>query len=159
MKALTDADSGTAPLSPDFQPRGFAVVWRTLGLGTAGAVGVFLAGLSRGTAGWNQLPGFLPAAFTLALSGWACERVWHAGVAPFVRGLSEWGTCLTRIPFWFMAGGMGATIGILIAKKYAVLDIQDIPVKPIFAQGAYIYAGLQTGVWLLTGGPGRRKVR
>ena len=132
---------------------GFTAVRRNLFLGMVGAAGMFAVGLARGTAGWNQFSGFLPTAAALALSGWAGERVWAAVAAPLVRRVSGWNLFLAHVPFWLMAGGMGATIGILIAKKYALLDVQDMPVEPFFTAGAYIYAGVQTAVWALTGAP------
>jgi hypothetical protein len=58
-----------------------------------------------------------------------------------------------------MAGGMGAVIGILIAKKYGMLEIRDIPVGPWFTSGARAYTGTQIAVTAISGALTGRKLR
>jgi hypothetical protein len=56
-----------------------------------------------------------------------------------------------------MAGGMGITLGILIAKKYSLLDIHEIPVKPYFTEGAAVYIAVQVAVSFLIEAARRRR--
>jgi hypothetical protein len=125
-------------------------LWRTLGLGLAGGAVTYTLGMFGGLFGWYQIPGLLPIVATIGFSGWACQRVWIAGVAPVLHGSARWKTEMTRIPFWFMTGGMGTVIGILIAKKCGMLEIRDIPVKPLFIAGAKAFAGIQIALTLFT---------
>ena len=120
-----------------------------LGLALTGVMVFMTLGLPRGTPGWPLFSGFTPAVLTLAVCGWGCDRVWNAAVAPLIGSSHRWPVYLTRLPFWYMAGGMGITLGILIAKKYSLLDLYEIPVKPYFTEGARIYIAVQITVSLL----------
>ncbi len=131
---------------------------RVVGLGLAVAAGMFAGSLAGGAAGWGDLPGFAPTILTVALAGWAADRIRHTALAGVLTRAPWWLQYLTRAPFWYMAGGVGATLGILIAKKYGLLDIREIPIASFFARGANIYAGIQTAVWLLTEGVLKRDV-
>jgi hypothetical protein len=151
--------TGTAPASPGSTPGGLNVFWRFLKLGLAGAALTFASGMSGGRFGWYQLPAFFPVAIVLALSGWASHRVWSASLAPMLRGRAGWKVELTRIPFWFMAGGMGTVTGMLIGKEYLMLDIRDIPVRPLFTSGANAYTAIQIIAKLIAMVAMRRKFR
>jgi hypothetical protein len=125
---------------------------RVVGPGVAVASGLFANALAGGAAAWSDLAGFAPTIATAALAGWAADRIRNAALAGIFPHAPWWMEYLTRAPFWYMAGGVGAVLGILIAKKYGLLDIRDIPITAFFARGANIYAGIQTAVWLLTQG-------
>jgi hypothetical protein len=151
--------TGAAPATSGFMRGGMSVLSRHLGLGIAGAAATFTIGMFGGRFWWGQLPGFLPVAITLALSGWACHRVWTASLHPLLHGAAGWKAGLSRIPFWFMAGGMGTVAGLLIAKEYGMLDFPDVPVKPFFTSGAGAYTAVQLVATLVAGAFMKRKFR
>jgi hypothetical protein len=43
---------------------------------------------------------------------------------------------LTRVPFWYIAGGIGYVIGVVVGKKIGWLVAYEIPIKEVFDFGA-----------------------
>lgn len=70
-----------------------------------------------------------------------CDELWRltiAAMAPQSFSRFFW---MTKIPFWFYAGGIGYEGGILLSKKFGLMEFYDIPVLPIFRLGGFLCVG------------------
>jgi hypothetical protein len=118
-------------------------------------IGVFLnvfsvfSGLSR----WEDAFGFLIIGNGLSFFGWGAERLWFSTVSGMLKEPFSWHGYLTRLPFWYLAGGMGYLAGLLVAKKLGLIFVYEIPVKSYFVIGGKVeivlQAMLQMRVYLL----------
>ncbi len=105
---------------------------------TAAFHGVF------GVVHWQRWLAYPCIGITIASMEWGGERIWHLTVGRLAEcsgGPLNW---LTRIPFWFLAGGIGYAGGMLAAKKMFLIGFYDIPVKPIFMVGGAIGFAVQS---------------
>src|SRR5579871_2751147 len=62
--------------------------------------------------------------------------LWKTFVRPIVEEKHSL-SIITRLPFWFMAGGMGYVMGLLFAKKMGFLFLYERPIKTFFFFGGY----------------------
>jgi hypothetical protein len=146
---MASADARVVTPTPALSGRLLRSAGVSLGIGVCAVAALFALGLPGGSPEWFRVSGFPSAVLIVSASGWACERVWRAALGPLFGESRGWLVTLTRLPFWYMAGGMGVTLWMLIAKKYFLADIHDIPVKPYFTGGAEIYLAVQLALSLL----------
>ena len=92
---------------------------------------------------WSGIIGFIIAGWGIALMEWGVERLWYSTIGDMIHRPLAWYSFITRLPFWFIAGGMGYTIGLLTAHKTGLLSVQDTPVGSIFVFGGIIGLLLQ----------------
>lgn len=86
---------------------------------------------------WPRISGLLVTGLSIAFTGWGAERLWYSMLGRmFLRPL-KWYAYLTRLPFWFIAGGIGYILGLLASENYGWLSVQDIPVRSLFITGGY----------------------
>jgi hypothetical protein len=105
---------------------------------------VLLTGYARYEAiSWNSTAALFLVGVMLSLFLWGSFRVWSFTVFPMMEKKGQTLQALTRIPFWCMAGGIGYTFGLLIAKKINLLTLQDIPVKSLFYFGCKFGTGME----------------
>lgn len=55
--------------------------------------------------------------------GWGVERLWYSTISKMMNNPFSLIAFLTRIPFWFIAGGIGFSFPLLFANKYELLYI------------------------------------
>ncbi len=105
---------------------------------------VFFAGYAFGEGASLRLVGaLLVPGFGVSVFLWGSFRLWSFTVAPMTGARGNIFRLVTRIPYWFIAGGMGYTLGLLTMKKMGFLDVQDIPVKALFLSGGKFSAGME----------------
>ena len=87
---------------------------------------------------WSNYAGFLLVGYCMVLLGWGSNRLWHDSIRVMVKNPVSMLAYTSRLPFWYLAGGMGYTLGMLMAKKYGLLSIYDMPVKLLFRFGGIL---------------------
>jgi hypothetical protein len=108
-------------------------------------VGVFLllnTGITAVTP-WSRIAGLIITGWGVTFLGWGAERLWYSTIGRMFLHPLTLDAYLTRLPFWFIGGGVGYTMGLLISKKAGLLSVHDIPVKSLFIFGGYFGLILQ----------------
>jgi hypothetical protein len=82
-----------------------------------------------------KLTGFVLVGWSVALWWWIGEVIWQLMVMPMLGNSPRITYILSRIPFWYMAGAIGYTLGLLYVQRLCISYVYDIPVKPIFLFG------------------------
>ncbi len=82
--------------------------------------------------------GWLLIGVSLSFFGWGTERLWYSMISPIFSRPFSWYAYLTRIPFWYIAGGVGYSLGLVLAKSFCFRDVELIPMKSHFADGGLI---------------------
>jgi len=88
--------------------------------------------------GWNGIYGVLGnllMGFCLSFFCWMAERLREYLVLPVIRHPRSIPNSLFRLAIWFLAGGMGYTLGLLIAKKNGLIWMLDRPIRHHFIIG------------------------
>ena len=98
---------------------------------------------------WYNLFGFLLVGIGISLFGWGSDRLWHSTISKMVMNPFSVLAYSSRLPFWFIAGGIGYTLGMLIAKKYGLLAMYDVPVKQLFQYGGKVGCVIQIPVQII----------
>jgi hypothetical protein len=118
-------------------------------------IGVLLNVFSvfSGESRWEDAFGYLLIGNGLSFLGWGAERLWFSTVSRMLKEPFSWYGYLTRLPFWYIAGGIGYLTGLLVAKKLGLIYVYEIPVKRLFVVGGkteiILQALLQMRVYLL----------
>jgi hypothetical protein len=76
--------------------------------------------------------------WVIAFFGWGAERLWYSTIGRMFAHPLKWYAYLSRIPFWFIGGGISYTLGLLVSEKSGFLSVQDIPVRSLFISGGCI---------------------
>ncbi|HTK81183.1 MAG TPA: hypothetical protein VL633_02735 [Bacteroidota bacterium] len=97
---------------------------------------VFTVQSILGVLHWSTGFAILLFGMTMSCTTWGAEQLWYAafrgsGVEPFSTA-----GFLARLPFWYMACGIGYTIGMLAAKKLGLIGFYDVPISAVFRLGA-----------------------
>ena len=116
---------------------------RDLLYGTVAAILISLYAFVSGENIAQHFLGYVLAGNGISFFGWGAERLWYSTISKMVNNPFSWIAYLTRVPFWYLAGGIGFTLGWLVAKKLGMAEIQDIPVKHLFDAGGKIECCLQ----------------
>jgi len=103
-----------------------------------------LGNLLIGDFHFYKLNGFVLVGLCVVAWWWIGESVWRSTVAPMLGNSPVALHYLTRIPFWYMTGGIGYTLGLLIVQKVGIFYAYDIPIKPIFLFGGIFGVGMQS---------------
>ena len=83
---------------------------------------------------WNPF-GYLVIGMTMVFVQWGTEHLWQSTIASVLKRSYSLFAYFCRVPFWFMGGGIGYTLGMLFAKKMGFIGFYDVPVKPLFVFG------------------------
>lgn len=75
--------------------------------------------------------------------GWATERLWFRTISKMVANPFSFWAFLTRIPFWFIGGGIGFSLASLLAYKYGLVYISVVPQSNLFLIGGILECVLQ----------------
>ena len=122
---------------------------RNIFYGTSAAIILTLVNVLLNGAPWKGFIGYLLMGSGISFFGWGAERLWYSTISPMVDNPFSWYAYLSRIPFWHVAGGIGFTLGMLLAKKIGVLEVNDIPVKRLFDFGGLIECGIQVPLQIM----------
>jgi hypothetical protein len=87
---------------------------------------------------------FMLAGTALAFFGWGAGTLWQKTVGLFFHNHASTGAFLSRLPVWFMAGGIAYVLVLLIAERAGVIHVRDTPVHVIFRVGGLIECGAMT---------------
>ncbi len=98
---------------------------------------------------WGHLPGFVVVFVAFSLSLWTGERLWRTTVGSLFSFQKLILIFLSKLPFWALAGGIGWEIGLLLAKRYGLLTVYDIPIRSWFIFGCTLGVLIQIIVSLL----------
>ena len=89
-----------------------------------------------GNAPWtDHISGYVVVGFIVAIFFWGSERIWRTTVMPMTKNWSDRFRLATQLPFWYFAGALGYTLGLIIVKKFGLLIVFDVPIKPFFLFG------------------------
>ncbi len=88
--------------------------------------------------GGDEILSYLFCGILISFFGWGAERLWYSLIAVMFKKPFSFYAYLTRLPLWWMAGGIGYTIGILFMLKADYIVINDIPIKNVFFFGSTI---------------------
>lgn len=86
---------------------------------------------------------------SLFFFGWAVERLWFATISKMVANPFSFRAFLTRIPFWFIGGGMGFSLSSLLAYKYGLVYISVVPQSNLFLMGGILECILQIPIQII----------
>ncbi len=99
---------------------------------------------------WQNVIGFLPAAIGSTLLMWGSNRLWHSTISKMLDDPFAPAAFISRIPFWYLAGGMGYLIGILVAIRLGMMTMYYVPARSLFHFGGIIACLAQVPVQTLT---------
>ncbi len=87
--------------------------------------------------------GILLISSSLFYFGWAVERLWYATIYQMIANPYSFKAFLTRIPFWFIGGGIGFSLSNLFAYKFGLVYISIVPQSNLFLMGGILECILQ----------------
>ena len=100
------------------------------------AVLLIASNIVYGNVPWtDHIAGYVIVGCVVALFFWGSERVWCTTVMPMTKNPSGWYDLATQLPFWCFAGALGYTLGLIVVKKFSLLIVFDVPIKPFFLFG------------------------
>ncbi|MDI6804322.1 MAG: hypothetical protein QME58_10835, partial [Bacteroidota bacterium] len=86
---------------------------------------------------------------SLFFFGWATERLWYATISKMMANPFSFWAFFTRIPFWFIGGGMGFSISSLLAYKFGLVYISVVPQSNLFLLGGILECILQIPIQII----------
>ncbi len=92
---------------------------------------------------WTNIIGFFPAGVFTSLLVWQSESLWFTTISKMIVNPYSLVSYASRIPFWFIASGMGYTLGFLLAKKHGLFVVYEVPAKQLFQFGGKVGCALQ----------------
>lgn len=120
------------------QERPVRAVGRSFAEGAVIALLALLAQFNSGYFSSASPAAYLVAGVAVALFLWGSDRLWCGMVAPmFDKPFSLPAYC-SRIPFWYLAGGIALEAAVLAARALGLAVLYGIPVRDIFDTGARI---------------------
>ena len=100
------------------------------------AIVVFIVQHALGIIHWSAFGANIFIGAMMSIVIWAAERLLNSMMnRMMMEPLSLRGFVL-RLPFLYVASGIGYTGGMVIAKKIELIGFYDIPIKPVFVLGA-----------------------
>jgi hypothetical protein len=106
------------------------------------AVAYILHGL-LGLVHWSTPAGYLLIGVMYSCLVLGFDRLWFNAVAVLMRHRDSLLASLTRLPFWYMAGGVAYVLGMLLAKRFGSMGFYDVPVKALFSLGGKLGIAIQ----------------
>jgi hypothetical protein len=70
--------------------------------------------------------------------GWGAERLWYASISKMLENPFSKFSFITRIPFWFISGGIGLSFPVLFAYKYGLIYISLVSQSDLFIWGGIV---------------------
>lgn len=87
---------------------------------------------------------YLAAGVSISLALWGADRLWIGMAGPLLARPFSIAALATRIPFWYIAGGMALEAALLAMRGAGVAELYGVPARDLFDAGARV--GLTTGV-------------
>ena len=115
-----------------------AALLRTFTLGLALSLMLWLVHSILGRVHSESVSGYLIIGNMMSFTGWLLEGVWYAHVAKMLKNSRAITGFLTRVPFWYVGGGVGYVLGMLIVKRSGLMGFYDVPVNHLFTLGGEI---------------------
>ena len=113
-------------------------LFRIAMVGVMAAFSVAIWPIAIGEFQWGNLIVYGLEGMSISVLWWGAERLWLSTVGGMVRNPSRMLAYLTRLPLWYMAGGIGTTLAFLIAVKTGSIDLPTAPIKPVFVVGGKV---------------------
>lgn len=107
----------------------------SLGSACTAAGGLVIIGNKIST---EYLAGIFIISSGIFFFGWGAERLWYASVSKIVKNPFSLFAYLTRIPFWFVGGGIGLSLPVLFAYKWGLIYISVVSQSSLFFLGGII---------------------
>jgi len=85
----------------------------------------------------------------LSFFGWGSERLWYFTISKMLSDPFSKNAYLTRIPFWFIGGGIGVSLTSLLANKFGFIYILSVPQHHIFIWGGICECLIQIPLQML----------
>ncbi len=87
---------------------------------------------------------FLLAGAAVSYALWGADRLWMSTLAPHLgRPFSLWAYA-TRIPFWYVAGGIALESSLLALQGAGLAELYGVPAAALFDAGSRV--GIAVGV-------------
>jgi hypothetical protein len=93
--------------------------------------------------GWSNIGWYLLLGYFMILFGRAAESVWYSMFASMMRQPFSWFALLSKVTFWYMAGGIGYVVGLMVMKKLGWISVNEFPVASLFDTGATVCCFVQ----------------
>jgi len=116
-------------------------------LGATAIAAIFII-LTNKNISWQSLLGTFLISTGIFFFGWGAERLWYASISKMVQNPFSKFAYLTRIPFWFAAGGIGLSLPVLFAYKWGLVYISVYPQSDLFIWGGIIGCLIQVPLQL-----------
>lgn len=92
---------------------------------------------------WNTVRWDLPflyliSGLCISFFGWGAERLWQTILSPMMDDVFSVFAYLTRLPFWWISGGIGYVVGIVLTKILLKVDFYEVPIKIYFFIGSFV---------------------
>jgi hypothetical protein len=68
---------------------------------------------------------------------WGAERFWFTIISPMIIDPFLLSAYISRIPLWWLAGGIGYVFGIVFSKIIFPIDFYEVPIKINFFVGTF----------------------
>jgi len=104
----------------------------------ATAIAAILIIITEKSIPWQYLLGIFLISIGIFFFGWGAERLWYASISKMLQNPFSKFAYLTRIPFWFAAGGIGLSLPVLFAYKWGLIYISVDPQSDLFIWGGII---------------------
>lgn len=113
----------------------FKQLFVTIGWGClAGILLLSIESLYKGIS-WSNIGWYFLIGCSMMLAGTIAESVWHSLFASMIHKPWSLFVVVSKVPFWFMAGGIGYVVGMLALKKLSLFSVNEIPIQAFFDTG------------------------
>jgi hypothetical protein len=114
------------------------------------AIVVFVAQHALGIIHWSTLGANLLIGAMMSGALWGTERLVNGMMNKMMIEPSSLRGFVLRLPFLYVASGIGYTGGMVTAKKIGLIGFYDIPIRPVFTFGAGMGIVLLLALYLLS---------
>ena len=97
---------------------------------------VFILQHALGVIHWSAFGANLLVGAMMSAAAWGTVRLLDSMMPKMTIEPSSLRGFVLRLPFLYVAGGIGYTSGMVIAKKIGLAGFYDIPIQPVFVFGA-----------------------
>jgi hypothetical protein len=84
------------------------------------------------------------ASVAVSLALWGADRLWYGLAGPLLARPFSIAGYLSRLPFWYLAGGMALEAALLAMRAAGLAGLYGVPARDLFDAGARV--GLVGGV-------------
>ena len=92
---------------------------------------------------WKYFLGILLITNGLFFFGWGSERLWYATISKMVENPFSFKAYISRVPFWFVGGGVAFSSICLFAYKWGLIYISSVSQYHLFVWGGILECLIQ----------------